>query len=150
MLKVRYEIAFTWISLAVVLGSFGFYLAQGAEAGWHSLETFVFLVVVALLISGNVVYHVSRLGYLYRRRTHRAVSRESRAIVGAIALDAKLRLDTAPSEDEMPAERHTQFDGEVSRRAVGRTGDTVSRGAGCQTSLAWCAAAIRSGTPSWA
>jgi cellulose synthase/poly-beta-1,6-N-acetylglucosamine synthase-like glycosyltransferase len=78
MLKVRYEIAFTWASLVVVLGSFGLYLqtAQGAEAGWHSLETFVFVVVVALLISGNVVYHVSRLGYLYRRRTHRAASRD--------------------------------------------------------------------------
>ena len=39
---------------------------------------------------------------------------------GALKQQAKLRLDTAGSEDEMPAERHTQFDRESSKRAVGR------------------------------
>src|SRR5882724_7579525 len=92
MLKVRYEIAFTWASLGVVLGSFGFYLqtAHAAEAGWHSRETLVFVIVVALLISGNLVYHFSRLGYLHRRRTHRAASRDIlEAIYDSLPLSMK-------------------------------------------------------------
>src|SRR6266566_2856249 len=84
MVKLKREIALSWASLAIVIISLGFFLSsplvsgQGSQATsrWHSVETFVFVGLVILLVSGNLVYHFSRLGYLYRRQAHRAAPRE--------------------------------------------------------------------------
>ena len=69
------EIAFTWASIGVVLGSFGFYLQLTYAASRNPIETFLFIFIVALLIYGNLVYHFSRVGHLHRRRTHAPASR---------------------------------------------------------------------------
>ncbi len=83
IVKLKREIAFSWASLSIVLISLVFFLLAPLRSphdppgmhGWHPVETFVFVVIVLLLVCGNLVYHFTRLGYLHRRQAHQAVPR---------------------------------------------------------------------------
>src|SRR5437870_1139699 len=74
------EILYTWIGMAVTLTAAGFVCAELFEPirtslrlglPFQSAHQIGFALIVAFLIYGNMVYQVTRLGYLTRLRKHR-------------------------------------------------------------------------------
>jgi hypothetical protein len=68
--KIRQEIALSWLGLGAVFVSVGLFLAEVLQSPQaepetslrHSIETAVFVGIVVLLIYGNLVYQFARLG----------------------------------------------------------------------------------------
>jgi cellulose synthase (UDP-forming) len=83
--KIRQEIAFSWLGLGIVFVSlslfFGDVLGASQDGSGtslrHSIETTLFVAIVVLLVCGNLVYQFARLGYLRRRLAHQPTSREA-------------------------------------------------------------------------
>jgi cellulose synthase/poly-beta-1,6-N-acetylglucosamine synthase-like glycosyltransferase len=73
-MKAGREIAWTWIGLGIVAISMVFFFVSlpAARSAFESAEKIAFVAAVVFLVWGNVVYHLARLGYLYR---HRAFSK---------------------------------------------------------------------------
>lgn len=78
------ELVITRVSLAVtILGLVLFEIgmitsaaqAFGSSAVRQAIEGMIFAAVVSFMAYGNLVYQIARLGYLVRRRDHRAASR---------------------------------------------------------------------------
>ena len=76
----RREILYTWIGLAVTLAAAGFVSVELSTAVRTSLRwghpfrvahQMGFAFIVAFLIYGNLVYQITRLGYLTRLKKHR-------------------------------------------------------------------------------
>lgn len=66
-------------AIALVLFETGMFFAVadalGSGSGRRTAEGIVFAAVVTFLVYGNLVYQTARLGYLTRRRSHRAATR---------------------------------------------------------------------------
>lgn len=86
-MNLRRETVISWLALGVVSVSLAFFLftlpfGQHAAAGssfWQDFEVLAFAAIVVLLVVGNLVYQVARLGYLLRCQSHHGPSREALA-----------------------------------------------------------------------
>ena len=68
-MKIRQEIAFSWLGLGIVIVSLSLFFGElvgTSKDGWgtswrDSIETTLFVTIVVLLVCGNVVYQFARL-----------------------------------------------------------------------------------------
>jgi cellulose synthase (UDP-forming) len=81
---MKREIAFSWVSLGIVVFSVALFLLTllhdshaRYEMSWSQLvDTSAFVAIVLLLVYGNLVYQFARLGYLRRRDAHQTATRD--------------------------------------------------------------------------
>jgi cellulose synthase/poly-beta-1,6-N-acetylglucosamine synthase-like glycosyltransferase len=109
-MRIRNEALITVASLGFFVTAFALFLVALGEADTVSstssasiyIEKWVFLVIVTLLLSGNLVYQLARLGYLRRIARHHALSHATlEAIYDATAPSVAILIPTYKEEQRV-------------------------------------------------